>query len=96
MIVRVSDLLKKCWRSIKDDHEFEIHKLLGGFTFLLFVALDRHLIMTLLKFWDPARLVFKFTDFELIPTTEEVGGSLTFPIEGVKLLCLTSNNRRSF
>ena len=27
-----------------------------------------------MKFWDTERLVFKFRDFELTPTIEEVGG----------------------
>ena len=65
--VRIKALLKFWWKDIQKNRE------LGGLTALISVESDRHLIKALLKFWDTKRLVFKFKDFELTPTIEEVG-----------------------
>ena len=58
------------WR----DREREIHKFLGGLTFLIFVTPNPHLTRALLEFWDPVRMVFKFTNCNLTPTIEEISG----------------------
>lgn len=76
MVVGVNHKLRFWWRNLKQDHELEVRRLLGGLTFLLFVIPDRYLIMALLKFWDPTKTVFRFRDFELTPTIEEIGGFL--------------------
>ena len=52
--------------------EREIHQLLGGLTFLIFVVPNPHLTRALLEFWDPVRMVFKFIDCNLTPTIEEI------------------------
>lgn len=47
------------WTDIKQDCAREVRQLLGCLTFLIYVAPDLYLIKALLKFWDPARVVFK-------------------------------------
>ncbi|XP_060197612.1 uncharacterized protein LOC132626680 [Lycium barbarum] len=41
-------------------------------TSLFQITPDKHVIRALLQFWDPNRVVFKFKDFELIPTFKEI------------------------
>ena len=76
MVVKVNPILKTWWKDIQKNRELEANELLGGLTALISVESDRHLIKALLKFWYTERLVFKFKDFELTPTIEEVGGFL--------------------
>nr|XP_009769004.1 PREDICTED: uncharacterized protein LOC104219932 [Nicotiana sylvestris]XP_009769016.1 PREDICTED: uncharacterized protein LOC104219943 [Nicotiana sylvestris] len=38
------------------------------------IKLNRDLIEALVGFWDPANNVFRFKDFEMTPTLEELGG----------------------
>ena len=73
MVVKVNPILKTWWKDIQKNRELEANDLVGGLTALISVESDRHLIKALLKFWDTKRLVFKFKDFELTPTIEEVG-----------------------
>ncbi|KAH0682133.1 hypothetical protein KY289_019885 [Solanum tuberosum] len=72
MVVDVNYKLRSWWIDIKKDREREIRQLLGGLTYLIFVIPNLHLIRALLEFWDPVRMVFKFMDFDLAPTIEEI------------------------
>ncbi|KAH0723826.1 hypothetical protein KY289_006870 [Solanum tuberosum] len=74
MILEVNYKLRNWWIDIKRDCEREICQLLGGLTYLIFVIPNPHLIRALLEFWDPMRIVFKFVDFDLAPTIEEISG----------------------
>nr|XP_009798072.1 PREDICTED: uncharacterized protein LOC104244357 [Nicotiana sylvestris] len=47
---------------------------LGGLVELLNVKPRSNIVEALILFWDPTRNVFRFSDFELIPTLEEVAG----------------------
>ncbi|KAH0722506.1 hypothetical protein KY290_005156 [Solanum tuberosum] len=96
MVVKANDLLKRWWVSIKEDHELEIRELLGGLTFLLFVAPDRYMIMALLKFYDPARLVFRFRDFELTPTLEKIGVFVNLPHKGRQMIVSHKQSPKMF
>ena len=64
---------------IKRDREREICQLLGGLTYLIIFAPNPHLTRALLKFWDPLRMVFKFTKYNLTPTIEEISGFIDLP-----------------
>ena len=68
MVVKVNPILKTWWEDIHKNRELEANELLGGLIALISIESDRHLIKTLLKFWDTERLVCKFKDFELTPT----------------------------
>ncbi|KAH0670744.1 hypothetical protein KY289_025237 [Solanum tuberosum] len=96
MVVIMNHIMNRWWVSIKKDHELEIRKLLGGLTFLLFVVPDRYMIMALLKFWDPARLVFKFRNFELTPTLEEIIGFVNLPCHGRQMIMLHKRSPKKF
>lgn len=96
MVTKANDLLKRWWVNIKKDHELEIRKLLGELNFMLFVEPNRYMIMALLKFWDPARLVFKFRDFELTPTLEEIGGFVNLPFQGRQMIVPHTQSPKKF
>ena len=58
-------------------HEFrrtEIFKHLGFHTDIMRFSRDRGLIEALIPFWDSTNNVFRFSDFDLTPTLEELGG----------------------
>ena len=58
-------------------HEFrriEIFKHLVFLTYIMRFSPDRGLIETLIPFWDSTNNVFRFSDFELTSTLEELGG----------------------
>ena len=74
MAIEVNHKLRNWWMDIKRDQEREIHQLLSGVTFLIFVIPNHHLTRDLLEFWDPVRMVFKFIDCDLTPTIEEISG----------------------
>lgn len=49
-----------------------------------------------MKFWDSDRLVFKFRDFELTPTIEEIGGFLGLPYKDREMIVPHKPTPRSF
>ena len=63
---------------------------------MISVESDRHLIKALLKFWDTERLVFKFRDFELTPTIEEVGGFMGLAYKELEMIVPHKPSPRSF
>ncbi|KAH0669826.1 hypothetical protein KY285_023972 [Solanum tuberosum] len=71
--------LRNWWIDIKRNREREIRHLLGGLTYLIFVIPNPHLIRALMEFWDPVRMVFKFVDFDLALTIEEISGFIDLP-----------------
>ncbi|KAH0639658.1 hypothetical protein KY285_036244 [Solanum tuberosum] len=52
--------------------------------------------MALLKFWDPARLIFKFRDFELTLTLEEIGGFVNLPFQGRQMIVPHKQSSKKF
>ncbi|KAH0745871.1 hypothetical protein KY285_007528 [Solanum tuberosum] len=79
MVVDVNYKLRNWWIDIKREREREIRHILGGLTYLIFVIPNPHLIRALLEFWDSVRMVFKFVDFDLAPTIEEISGFIDLP-----------------
>ncbi|KAK4734472.1 hypothetical protein R3W88_008733 [Solanum pinnatisectum] len=96
MVVKVNPTLKIWWRDIEKNRGLEANELLGGLTALISVEPDRHVIKALLKFWDSERLVFKFKDFELTPTIEEIGGFLGLPYKEQEMIVPHKPTPRSF
>ncbi|KAH0738533.1 hypothetical protein KY290_037238 [Solanum tuberosum] len=86
MVVDVNYKLRSWWIDIKRDREREIRQLLGGLTYLIFVIPNPHLIRALLEFWDPMRMVFKFVDFDLAPTIEEISGFIDMPYHECEMI----------
>ena len=68
------------------DREYEIHQLLGGHTFLIFVTPNPYLTMSLLESWDPVRMVFKFTDCKLTPTIKENSDFIDLPYHECQMM----------
>lgn len=86
MVVDVNYKLRDWWNNIKKDHEIEIRHLLLGLTFLIFVILESQLIRALLQFCDPSRMVFKLSNFELIPKIEEISGFIKLSYHECKMI----------
>ncbi|KAH0768749.1 hypothetical protein KY290_012730 [Solanum tuberosum] len=59
-----------------------IFKYLGFLTRIMQVEPKRDVIEALLSFWDPTNNVFRFSNFEMTPTLEEIAGFTEF---GVRL-----------
>nr|XP_004240681.1 uncharacterized protein LOC101266522 [Solanum lycopersicum] len=71
---KTPQLLMDWW---KDMHEFrrtEIFKHLDFLSDIMRFSPDRDLIEALIPFWDSTNNVFRFSDFELTPSLEELGG----------------------
>ncbi|KAH0679286.1 hypothetical protein KY284_020371 [Solanum tuberosum] len=96
MVVDVNYKLRSWWIDIKRDREREIRHLLGGLTYLIFVIPNPHLIRALLEFWDPVRMVFKFVDFDLAPTIEEISGFIDMPYHECEMIVPYEPSSREF
>ena len=88
--------LKTWWMDIRRYKEREIHQLLGGLTFFIFVIPNPHLTRALLEFWDPVRMVFKFTDCNLTPTIEEISGFIDLPYHECQMMIPYKSLSREF
>ncbi|XP_075098314.1 uncharacterized protein LOC142175435 [Nicotiana tabacum] len=62
------------WNDLEADSKGVIGRILGGFVNLLGVEPRTDILEALIPFWDPTCNVFRFVDFELSPTLEEVAG----------------------
>ena len=96
MVKEVSQRLKTWWMDIRRDRESEIHQLLGGLTFLIFVVPNPHLTIALLEFWDPVRMVFKFTNCNLTPTIEEISGFIDLSYHECQMMVPYKPSSREF
>ncbi|XP_019265188.1 PREDICTED: uncharacterized protein LOC109242782 [Nicotiana attenuata] len=65
--------LQMWWYDLGEDGQKWVTKYLGALTDILKVKGDG-LIEALVTFWDPVHNVFRFSDFELTPTLEEIAG----------------------
>ncbi|KAH0696366.1 hypothetical protein KY289_013848 [Solanum tuberosum] len=88
MVVDGNYKLRNWWIDIKRDREREIRHLFGRLTYLIFVIPNPHLIKVLLKFWDPVRMVFKFVDFDLAPTIDEISGLIDLLYHECEMMAL--------
>ncbi|KAH0647861.1 hypothetical protein KY290_033848 [Solanum tuberosum] len=67
-------LLMAWWNNMHEFRQTEIFKHFGFLTDIMRFSPDRDLIEALIPFWDFTSNVFRFSDFELTPTLEELGG----------------------
>ncbi|KAH0714947.1 hypothetical protein KY284_007852 [Solanum tuberosum] len=67
-------LLMAWWNYMHEFRRTEIFKHLGFLTDIMRFSPDRDLIEAFIPFWDSTSKVFRFSDFELTPTLEELGG----------------------
>lgn len=72
MVEGIPHKLKIWWEDFSLGQKLAIARRLGFLTSLFKISPDKHVIRVLLQFWDPDRVVFKFKDFELTPTLEEI------------------------
>ena len=70
--------------------------MLGGLTFLIFVIPNPHLTRALLEFWDPVRMVFKYTDYKLTPTIEKISGFIDLPYHECQMMVPYKPSSREF
>ncbi|XP_070025901.1 uncharacterized protein [Nicotiana sylvestris] len=66
------------WHDLGEDSRKIVTKALGGLIGLLKVKPRKDIIEALIPFWDPTHNVFRFADFELTPTLEEIAGYAGF------------------
>ncbi|KAH0702038.1 hypothetical protein KY285_016316 [Solanum tuberosum] len=71
---KIPPLLVAWWNNMHEFRRTEIFKHLGFLTDIMRFSPDRDLIEALIPFWDSISNVFRFSDFELTPTLEELGG----------------------
>ncbi|XP_009614920.1 uncharacterized protein [Nicotiana tomentosiformis] len=71
--------MKQWWKNIRREHRDEVRTHLGELTTLMNIRTDKVLTRLLIEFWDPTKVVFKFADFELVPTLEEVTSFTELP-----------------
>ena len=71
---KTPQLLMDWWNDMHEFRRTEIFKHLGFLTDIMRFSPDRGLIEALIPFWDSTNNVFRFGDFKLTPTLEELGG----------------------
>ncbi|KAH0650311.1 hypothetical protein KY284_030223 [Solanum tuberosum] len=84
MVINANYKLRNWWTDIKRDRKREIHILLGGLTYLIFVIPNPHLIRSLLEFWDPAS------------TIEEISGFIELSYHECEMMVLYKPSSREF
>ncbi|XP_060173399.1 uncharacterized protein LOC132604086 [Lycium barbarum] len=62
------------WNEMDVLEHTKIFKHMGFLTNIMKIDPRRDVIDALLSFWDPTKNVFRFSDFELTPTLEEIAG----------------------
>ncbi|XP_070015859.1 uncharacterized protein [Nicotiana sylvestris] len=67
-------LLQIWWHELGEDGQKWVIKYLGTLTYIMKVKQRDDLITALVTFWDHVHNVFRFSDFELTPTLEEIAG----------------------
>ncbi|KAK4341161.1 hypothetical protein RND71_039662 [Anisodus tanguticus] len=72
MVSGIPSKMKIWWEDFDIGSKLAIKRRLGCLMSLLEITPDKHMIRALIRFWDPDRVVFKFKDFELTPTLEEI------------------------
>ncbi|KAK4375224.1 hypothetical protein RND71_005901 [Anisodus tanguticus] len=68
----ITDKLKVWWANFDLVSQMTIRRILGCLVSLFDISPDQHLVKTLIWFWDPDRVVFKFRDYEITHTLEEI------------------------
>uniref|UniRef100_A0A1S3Z360 DUF7745 domain-containing protein n=1 Tax=Nicotiana tabacum TaxID=4097 RepID=A0A1S3Z360_TOBAC len=66
--------LQMWWYDLGENGQKWVTKYLGALTDIMKIKPWDDLIEALVTFWDPVHNVFRFSDFELTPTLEEIAG----------------------
>ncbi|XP_070055535.1 uncharacterized protein [Nicotiana tomentosiformis] len=66
--------LQMWWYDLGEDGQKWVTKHLGALTDIIKIKPRDDLIEALVTFWDPVHNIFRFSDFELTPTLEEIAG----------------------
>ncbi|KAJ8564485.1 hypothetical protein K7X08_000945 [Anisodus acutangulus] len=72
MVSSTPSKLRVWWENFDLGSQMAIRRKLGCLISLFDITPDQHLVRALIHLWDPDRVVFKFKDFELTPTLEEI------------------------
>ncbi|XP_019229936.1 PREDICTED: uncharacterized protein LOC109210911 [Nicotiana attenuata] len=70
--------LRMWWNDLDEDGQKWVKKQLGALINILEIKPREDLIKALVTFWDPVHDVFRFSDFEITPTLEEMAGYIEF------------------
>ncbi|KAK4372927.1 hypothetical protein RND71_008311 [Anisodus tanguticus] len=72
MVSGIPDKLKVWWAYFDLGSQITIRRRLGCLVSLFDISPDQHLVRALIRFWDLDRVIFKFRDFEITSTLEEI------------------------
>nr|XP_009793699.1 PREDICTED: uncharacterized protein LOC104240539 [Nicotiana sylvestris] len=78
VIERTGLQLRRWWDDLKEDGRDWVKENLGSLIDIMHIKPREYLIKALVIFWDPVHNVFRFSNFELIPTLEEMDGYIDF------------------
>nr|XP_016515511.1 PREDICTED: uncharacterized protein LOC107832211 [Nicotiana tabacum] len=70
--------LQMRWHDLSKDGQDWVVEYLGALTDIMKVKPRNDLIKALVPFWDPVHNVFRFSDFEITPTLDEIAGYTGF------------------
>lgn len=70
--------LRKWWVDLDEDGQLWVKEHLGSLVDIMNIKPQEDLIKALVTFWDPVHNVFRFSDFKLMPTLEEIAGYINF------------------
>lgn len=69
---------------------------LGQLSYLSDIEPNESIINALVQVWDPKHSVFRFGDYELTVTPEEIAGFLGLSLEGKSLIFPTTSSKKDF
>ncbi|XP_059309469.1 uncharacterized protein LOC132060442 [Lycium ferocissimum] len=96
MVSGVPSKLRIWWEDLDLGSRLAVTRSLRFLISLFQIAPDKHVIRTLLQFWDPNRVVFKFKDFELTPTLEEISYFTNLKYQGKGQIIPHSQSGKKF
>uniref|UniRef100_A0A1U7XAV8 Uncharacterized protein LOC104232159 n=1 Tax=Nicotiana sylvestris TaxID=4096 RepID=A0A1U7XAV8_NICSY len=70
--------LRMWWNDLDEDGQKWVKKHLGALINIFDIKPREDLVKVLVTFWDPVHNVFRFSDFEITPTLEEIAGYIEF------------------
>ncbi|KAK4348258.1 hypothetical protein RND71_034597 [Anisodus tanguticus] len=91
-----SEQPKIWWTNFDLGSQMAIRRRLGCLVSLFDIFPDQHLVRALIHFWDPDRVVFRFGDFEMTPTFEEIGYFTNLIYRGKGQIIPLVNPERNF
>ncbi|XP_060190269.1 uncharacterized protein LOC132619354 [Lycium barbarum] len=96
MVSGVPSKLRVWWEDLDLGSRLAVTRMLKFLPSLFQITPDKHIIRALLQFWDLDRVVFKFKDFELTPTLEEISYFTNLKYQGKGQIILHSQSGKKF